>query len=123
MPVQLDYTTLYGAALCLEASGPTGATLLSRLLSLSQLVEALVLHDRLEYEVGFTTDWQPYREALERSALYKHIGPGGLPLRGFGAGGCNGRGRYRCRFVGSCSWSKHESEHYRVGNSSAIRYL
>jgi hypothetical protein len=80
-PVHIDFTTLYGAALCLETPVAKSEGLpLSRLLSLSQLVEAVVLHDQLEFELGSTTDWAPYREALERTALYKLVSQKMLPL-------------------------------------------
>ncbi len=81
-PVHIDFTTLYGAALCLETSVAKSEGLpLSRLLSLSQLVEAIVLHDRLEYEVGCTPDWMPYRDALARTELYKLVSQKMLPLQ------------------------------------------
>lgn len=79
MPVHLDYTTFYGAALCLESSSEYVP--LSCLLSLSQFIEALVLHDEMEYENGLTDDWQPYREALERTKLFKEACTGKLPIR------------------------------------------
>jgi hypothetical protein len=81
-PVHIDFTTLYGAALCIERSViESEGVPVSRLLSLSQLVEAIVLHDRLEFELGNTADWGPYREALEKKTLYRLISAGGFPLR------------------------------------------
>jgi hypothetical protein len=80
-PVHLDYTTLYGAALALEpdVSLHSGVRL-SRLLSLSQFIEALVLYDRLQFEDGATPDWQRYNDALQRTMLLRSAKDFGLPL-------------------------------------------
>jgi len=80
-PVHLDYTTLYGAALAVEPKEFRAEGIkLSRLLSLSQLVEALVLHENIQFEVGATKEWEPYNEALQSTALLQVAPDLGLPL-------------------------------------------
>lgn len=66
----LDHTTLFGAARALDVEGVRRSGLpLTNLLSLSQLVEAIVLHDNLQCESGSTPTWEPYLEALRDSAV------------------------------------------------------
>ena len=70
LPTHLDFTTLYAAALALSTDILKNQGLpLSRLLALNQLLESIVLHDSLQYELGNTPDWIPYREALESSII------------------------------------------------------
>lgn len=82
LPVHLDFTCLFGAAQAIEPAELRKTVLpFSRLLSLSQFVEALVLHERLQFELGSTPDWEKYRAALETSTLYRLSGELRLPLR------------------------------------------
>ena len=84
LPVHLDLTSIYGASLAIEPSQiRQGALPFSRLLSLSQFVEALVIHDTLQYELGSTPDWIPYRDALDRSTLIKLCTELRVPLHPF----------------------------------------
>lgn len=80
-PVHIEFTTLYGAALGLEASVIRREGLpLSRLLSLSQFVESLVVHERLQFELAETPEWRPYRDSLKQTMLYDLVKDRTLPL-------------------------------------------
>jgi len=52
----------------------------SRLLAFSQLIEAVVLHDRLQFELGVTDDWGLYRDRLLQSNLMKLIASSDAPI-------------------------------------------
>lgn len=81
LPTHLDFTTLYAAALALSPEVLKNEGLpLSRLLALSQLLESIVLHESLQYELGDTPDWIPYREALENSIISELGNKFGVPL-------------------------------------------
>ena len=81
LPTHLDFTTLYAAALALDDETRKREALpLSRLLALSQLIESIVLHESLQYELGSTPDRWPYREALESSVIAKLPTEFGVPL-------------------------------------------
>ena len=79
-PVHTDYTTLYGAARALQQDDLKLGLPLSRLLSLSQLLEAIVLNEATTYEMGSTPDWEPYADALRRSSLMQEGSTLRLPL-------------------------------------------
>lgn len=81
LPIHLDFTTVYASALALarDARAKDGLPL-SRLLALSQLIESIVLHESLQYELGVNQDWTFYRDKLERSIIPR-LGPEfGVPL-------------------------------------------
>jgi len=81
LPVHLDYTSIYGAARAIEASEvKQGHLPFARLLALSQFVESLVIHDQLQYELGTSSDWQPYQEALHSTKLMHLAEELDLPL-------------------------------------------
>jgi hypothetical protein len=81
LPVHLDYTTIYGAARAVEESEiKKGRLPFARLLALSQLVEAIVIHDQLQYELGTSPDWEPYQEALHSTRLMRSIKELDIPL-------------------------------------------
>ncbi|HEX8396270.1 MAG TPA: hypothetical protein VF644_02410 [Pyrinomonadaceae bacterium] len=81
LPTHLDFTTLYAAALALSPDILKNQGLpLSRLLALSQFLESIVLHETLQYELGNTPDWVPYREALENSIISDLDVKFGVPL-------------------------------------------
>jgi hypothetical protein len=74
LPVHIDYTSIYGASLAIEPNQLESLYLpFSRLLAFSQLIEAVVLHDRLQFELGVTDDWGLYRDRLLKSNLMKLI--------------------------------------------------
>jgi hypothetical protein len=73
-PTHLDFTTVYGAARAINNSELASGLPLSRLLSLSQFVEALVLHERITYELNTSAIWRPYSDLLLNSELLKIIG-------------------------------------------------
>lgn len=80
-PVHLDFTTIYGVALSLESSVIRREGLpLSRLLSLSQFVEALVLHESLQFELAETAEWRPYCDSLRQTMLFDLVKDRTLPL-------------------------------------------
>lgn len=81
LPTHLDFTTLYAAALALSSDArKTDGLPLSRLLSLSQLIESIVLHDSLQYESADTPYWVPYRDALDNSIITRLGSDFGVPL-------------------------------------------
>ena len=81
LPTHLDFTTLYAAALALSAGARQKDGLpLSRLLALSQLIESIVLHDSLQYELADTPYWAPYRDALDNSIISSLGREFGVPL-------------------------------------------
>jgi hypothetical protein len=80
-PLHLDFTTLFGAALAIEEKALRQDGLpLSRLLALSQLVEGIVLNESLQFELGTSDLWRPYREALESTLLFHLVREHALPL-------------------------------------------
>ncbi len=82
LPVHLDFTSVCGAALALDgAEIREGRLPFSRLMALSQLVEAIVIHDQLQYELGSTPDWVWYRDYLEKSNLLLRCEQLNAPLR------------------------------------------
>lgn len=81
LPTHLDFTTLYAAGLALSADARRAEGLpLSRLLALSQLIESIVLHDSLQYELADTPYWAPYRDALDNSIISSLGREYGVPL-------------------------------------------
>jgi hypothetical protein len=81
LPTHLDFTTLYASALALSSDDRKRDGLpLSRLLALSQLIESIVLHESLQYELGDTSDWTLYREKLENSIIPRLAPEFGVPL-------------------------------------------
>jgi hypothetical protein len=81
LPTHLDFTTLYASALALSSDDRKRDGLpLSRLLALSQLIESIVLHESLQYELGDTPDWTLYREKLEKSIIPRLAPEFGVPL-------------------------------------------
>lgn len=73
-PVHLDFTTLLGAARAVEWERlGEGRLPLSRVLALSQLVEAIVLHDRLQFENGQDSDWKKHYYLFKGSYLFRAI--------------------------------------------------
>lgn len=81
LPTHIDFTTVYAAALALDENVRRKEGLpLSRLLALSQLIESIVLHESLQYELGNTPDWSPYRAELEKSIISRLPTEFGVPL-------------------------------------------
>ena len=68
-PTHLDYTTVYGSARAVSAADLGSGLPLSRLLSLSQFIEAIVLLESLTFELGTSELWRPYADALMNSVL------------------------------------------------------
>lgn len=77
----LDLTTLYGAALVLDESyiKEKGLSIIG-LLNLSQFIEAIVLNDKIQYERGQSTIWNPYIEAIDKSILHDFENDKEFPL-------------------------------------------
>lgn len=81
LPVHIDYTSIYGAALAIEPIQLQSLNLpFSRLLAFSQLIEAVVMHDRLQFELGVTDDWGSYRDRLLKSNLMNLINSLNAPI-------------------------------------------
>lgn len=80
-PTHIDYTTLYGASRAIEPKDLSFGLPLSRLLSLNQFIEAIVLNDSITYEIGTSPDWQLYSELLGNSYLMRNSKKFNLPLR------------------------------------------
>ena len=80
-PTHIDYTTLYGASRAIEPKDLSMGLPLSRLLSLNQFIEAIVLNDCITYEIGTSPDWQLYSDLLENSQLMRNAKKFDLPLR------------------------------------------
>lgn len=81
LPVHLDFTSVCGAALAVEESEIRDGRLpFSRLMSLSQLVEAIVIHDQLQFELGTTPDWARFRDFVEQSNFLRRCDELDVPL-------------------------------------------
>ncbi len=72
----IDYTTFFGAALGFDDKilRKRGLTF-TRLLNISCLVESIVLNSNIYFELGNTPIWEPYRDAIEKTDLYKILVP------------------------------------------------
>lgn len=78
----LDLTTLIGAGRALDEDRLQNEGLqLSNLLSLSQFIEALVLHQELQYEVQDSPEFHIYVEQMLRSPVGLVISEGDVPIR------------------------------------------
>ncbi len=70
----LDFTTVYGAVRSIDQDELENGLPLSRLLSLSQFIEALVLFENITYELGLSDLWIRFSEMLKKSLLIRVIG-------------------------------------------------
>ena len=68
----IDFTTLFGSSLGFQNDiiAKKGLSL-SRLLNISNLVESIVLNSKIQFELGNTPIWEPYRDSLEKTILYQ----------------------------------------------------